>query len=113
MRILLVSDIHANWHALQAIQEECDACLFLGDLVDYCVEPTPCIEWARQRVTYGIRGNHDHGVAHRVQVQGANGFRYLSGVTRPISIARVDESEPKYLAGLPPTLHLTLNGKRF
>lgn len=113
MRVLLVSDIHANWHALAAIREEFDTCLFLGDLVDYCVEPAPCIDWARRHVTHGIRGNHDHGVAHRVQVQGANGFRYLSGVTRPVSIARIGEAERKYLAGLPTSLNLTLNGKRF
>jgi putative phosphoesterase len=113
MRILLVSDIHANRHALEAIREEFDACLFLGDLVDYCVEPAPCIDWARRNVTHGIRGNHDHGVAQRVHVQGVNGFRYLSGVTRPISISRVGDSDRKYLAGLPTSLYLTINGKRF
>ena len=35
MRILIVSDIHANWHALQAVDQSFDVCLCLGDLVDY------------------------------------------------------------------------------
>ena len=35
MRILVVSDIHANWPALAAIDEPHDLCLCLGDLVDY------------------------------------------------------------------------------
>ncbi len=34
MKILVVSDIHANWVALQAIEESFDACLFLRDLLD-------------------------------------------------------------------------------
>jgi hypothetical protein len=34
MRILVVSDIHANWHALKAIDQPFDVCLCLGDLVD-------------------------------------------------------------------------------
>ena len=68
MRILLVADIHANWPALQAINETYDVCLCLGDLVDYNLEPAPCIDWVRKRATYAIRGNHDHGVAQNVPV---------------------------------------------
>jgi len=113
MRILLVSDIHANPLALEAIREEFDVCLFVGDLVDYGVDPVPCIDWVRQYATYAVRGNHDHGVAHRVHVQGVNGFRYLTGVTRPLSIERVVGPDRRYLADLPTTQMLTLNGKRF
>jgi putative phosphoesterase len=113
MRILLVSDIHANQHALSAIREEFDVCLFLGDLVDYCVEPGPCIDWARRHVHRGVRGNHDHGAAQRVLIQGVNGFRYLSGVTRRVTIDRLGEVDRRYLAALPTTAHLTLNDKRF
>lgn len=40
MRILVVSDIHANSAALSAINEPFDVCLSLGDLVDY--GPDPC-----------------------------------------------------------------------
>jgi putative phosphoesterase len=113
MRILVLSDIHGNRQALEAIREEFDVCLFLGDLVDYCLEPGPCIEWVRKNARYAIRGNHDHGAAQRVYLQGVNGFRYLSGVTRPHSIATLNESDRKYLAGLPTSLHFTLDGKRF
>jgi hypothetical protein len=93
MRILVLSDIHANRQALEAIREEFDVCLFLGDLVDYCLEPGPCIEWVRKHARYAIRGNHDHGAAQRVYLQGVNGFRYLSGVTRPHSIATLNETD--------------------
>ena len=41
MRILVLSDIHANWPALAAIDEPHDVCLCLGDLVDYGPDPGP------------------------------------------------------------------------
>src|SRR6516164_9241000 len=63
MRVLLVADIHGNWPALQAINEQHDLCLCLGDLVDYALEPAPCVDWVRNRAHYAVRGNHDHGVA--------------------------------------------------
>jgi putative phosphoesterase len=113
MRILLVADIHGNWPALQAINEECDVCLCLGDLVDYGLEPGPCIDWVRKRATHVIRGNHDHGVAQFVPVSGRNGFKYLSGVTRPLTQERVTAEERRYLARLPVSLMLTLADTRF
>src|SRR5438067_1893620 len=58
MRIVLISDIHSNWPALQAVRESGDLCLFLGDLVDYGGEPGPCVDWARQNVTYAILDEH-------------------------------------------------------
>jgi putative phosphoesterase len=113
MRILLLSDIHANRAALEAIREDFDLCLFLGDLVDYGVEPRPCIDWVRANADFAVRGNHDHGAAQRVYVQGVGGFRYLTGVTRPKTLQMVTDDDRRYMAGLPTSLWLTLNGKRF
>lgn len=113
MRILLVSDIHSNWAALQAVRESCDACLFLGDLVDYGAEPAPCIDWVRRNVAHAIRGNHDHGAAHDVAIHGGVGFKYLSGATRPVTLSKLNETDRRFLAGLPVTLTLDLDGRRF
>jgi len=113
MRILVLSDIHANPLALEAIQEEFDVCLFVGDLVDYGIEPGPCVDWVRRNARYAVRGNHDHGAAQRVYVQGVGGFRYLTGVTRPVSIERLTLNDRRYLTELPTTRAFTLNGKRF
>jgi putative phosphoesterase len=113
MRILVISDVHANWPALEAIHEPFDLCLNLGDLVDYGVEPGPCVAWARQYAAHGVRGNHDHGAAQGVPVSGAGGFRYLTGLTREITRERLAEADRRYLAGLPLTKYLTLGGSRF
>jgi putative phosphoesterase len=114
MRILLLADIHANWPALQAITtEEFDVCLVLGDLVDYGLEPAPCIDWVRKRATHAVRGNHDHCVAQMVRVQGKSGFKYLSGVTRALTQERLSSDDRRFLASLPVTRRLTLENTRF
>src|SRR5205823_6631806 len=113
MRILLVSDIHANWPALAAIDEPFDVCLCLGDLVDYGPDPYPCVRWAMQHAHSAVRGNHDHGVAQGVQVSGENGYRYLTRVSRPFQWEALGPDERRYLLQLPLMKRATLDGKRY
>ena len=113
LRILVVSDIHANWPALAAIDEPHDVCLCLGDLVDYGPDARACVRWAIDHATHCIRGNHDHGVAQGVPVQGDNGYRYLTRASRPLQWAGLDADERTYLLRLPLTKRFTLDGKRF
>jgi putative phosphoesterase len=113
MRILVVSDIHANWAALSAIAQEFDVCLCLGDLVDYGPDPAPCVRWAMNHATYAIRGNHDHGVAQGIPVTGATGFRYLTQISRPSMWDALGLDERRYLLQLPVTQRFTLGNLRF
>jgi putative phosphoesterase len=114
MRILLLADIHANWPALKAIKDEpFDVCLVLGDLVDYGLEPAPCIDWVRKHATHAVRGNHDHCVAQMVRVQGKSGFKYLSGVTRALTQERLSSDDRRFLGSLPVTRRATLENTRF
>ncbi len=113
MRILILADIHANWPALQALNEPYDVCLCLGDLVDYALEPAPCIDWVRRHAHHVVRGNHDHGVAQNVTIQGRNGFKYLTSVTRPVTRERLSDEDLRYLSRLPLTQMVTLDDTRF
>jgi putative phosphoesterase len=113
MRILLVADIHANWPALQAINEPDDVCLCLGDLVDYALDPVPCIDWVRRRAHHTVRGNHDHGVAQNVAVNGRSGFKYLSGITRVLTRERLAAPDIHFLGSLPVSSMVTLDDTRF
>ena len=113
MRILLLADIHANWPALQAINETFDACLVLGDLVDYGLQPSPCIDWVRRNAHYAVRGNHDHGVAQHVKVQGRHGFKYLTGVTRSLTQERVTPEDRRFLGTLPVSRRVTLDNVNY
>ncbi|MBX7106258.1 MAG: metallophosphatase family protein [Gemmataceae bacterium] len=114
MRILLVADIHGNRPALEAIREPYDVALFLGDAVEYGVEPAPCIDWVRKRCAYSVRGNHDHGTAHDVPRPPVtqHGFKYLTGPTRALTRERISEADRRTLAGWPLTQFLTLDGVR-
>lgn len=113
MRILILADIHANWPALQAISETFDACLFLGDLVDYGTNPAPCVNWIRQHATAAVRGNHDHAVAQRVPARTGSGFRNLAAATRPIQYDALTPDLMQFLADLPISRTVRLNGRTF
>lgn len=113
MRVLLLADVHGNRAALEAVSEPHDVCLFLGDLVDYGPEPAACVDWAKRHAHHAVRGNHDHGVAQNVEVQGVGGFRFLTASTRPPTVAALNPCQRRYLADLPTSKLLTLGGKKF
>jgi diadenosine tetraphosphatase ApaH/serine/threonine PP2A family protein phosphatase len=60
---LIVSDIHGNYEALEAVLEDAreryDRVLCLGDLVGYGADPNKVAAWVRSNVASVIRGNHD------------------------------------------------------
>ena len=67
MRILILSDIHANLEALETCMEfakdKYDRAVCLGDLVGYGPDPNAVVERARAATNVLIRGNHDKACA--------------------------------------------------
>ena len=67
MRYLILSDIHGNWEALQAVlahaRSKYDRILCCGDLVGYGADPDAVTEWVRDNVASIVRGNHDKAAA--------------------------------------------------
>jgi predicted phosphodiesterase len=66
-RVAVISDVHANWHALEAVlaeveREEPDELWCLGDLVGYGPRPNPCCAAVERRASVSLAGNHDLGV---------------------------------------------------
>jgi hypothetical protein len=63
VRYLIVSDLHANWQALEAVVGEAagryDQALCCGDLVGYGAEPNLVVDWVRANCAVVVRGNHD------------------------------------------------------
>ena len=63
MRVLVVSDIHANLQALNAVLEAAadgyDAVWNLGDTVGYGGSPNEVLDRIRPLATVNVRGNHD------------------------------------------------------
>jgi predicted phosphodiesterase len=67
MRVAVVSDIHGNKHAFEAVLDSIDASACeemwcLGDLVGYGADPDACVELARRHAALCLAGNHDLGV---------------------------------------------------
>jgi len=113
MKILLLSDIHANSVALSAIRESFDVCLCLGDLVEYGTEPLPCIEWVRRKAHACVRGNHDHYTVQRIATASGHGCKRLAAATRELHWKELQPSHIKFLSRLPVTQTLQLDGKTF
>lgn len=63
MRVLVISDIHANLVALEAVLEaskgQYDSMWCLGDIVGYGPRPNECIDLMRNEATLCLMGNHD------------------------------------------------------
>lgn len=74
MKIALVSDIHANWPAFNAVlteleKENPDVWICLGDLVGYGPHPSECIEEVRKRNMVCVKGNHDAGLTGEISLK--------------------------------------------
>jgi len=66
MRHLILTDIHGNIDALEAVLRDAsgryDEVVCCGDLVGYGACPIEAIEWIRQEATCIVRGNHDRAL---------------------------------------------------
>jgi predicted phosphodiesterase len=67
LRYLILSDLHANREALEAVLADArgqyDRILCCGDIAGYGPDPNFVVEWSRQNLTEVIRGNHDRACA--------------------------------------------------
>ena len=102
MRYLIVSDLHANWQALEAVLGEAagayDQALCCGDLVGYGAEPNPVVDWARANCAVVVRGNHD-----KVST-GQEDLEWFNPVARASALWTQQNLTPanvEYIRGLP------------
>jgi predicted phosphodiesterase len=107
MKILILSDIHGNWAALQAVlaaEPHADQLLCLGDLVNYGPQPAPCVEWAMKTLTSGwtIQGNHDRAVALDEDPRCSVPYQPLAAATQELSKRALAPGMKQFLAGLQP-----------
>jgi diadenosine tetraphosphatase ApaH/serine/threonine PP2A family protein phosphatase len=104
MRIGLLSDVHANLPALEAVLEacsiRCDALWCLGDTVGYGASPNECVELVRARCEVALAGNHDLAATGRVDFSA-----FTSDAGRAIRWTRevLAADAEAWLAGLEPT----------
>jgi diadenosine tetraphosphatase ApaH/serine/threonine PP2A family protein phosphatase len=74
LRVAVISDIHANRHAFEAVLSDLETAgaeeiWCLGDLVGYGGEPDACVELARDRAALCLAGNHDLAVTGALGIE--------------------------------------------
>jgi diadenosine tetraphosphatase ApaH/serine/threonine PP2A family protein phosphatase len=104
MRIAVISDIHGNWHALEAVfadidTAQVDALWCLGDLVGYGPQPNRCVEEVRARADLCLLGNHDLAALGRV---GLTDFSPDAATSATWTAAELDAANRDYLGTLQP-----------
>lgn len=101
MKVLVISDIHSNLSALQAVLEKAgryDAVWCLGDLVGYGPDPNECIGAVRKLP--GLRcvlGNHDAAVLGRMNEAA---FNHEAGLSISWTRRMLTAESQSFLAGL-------------
>ncbi|MGH3009538.1 MAG: metallophosphoesterase family protein [Gaiellaceae bacterium] len=78
MRVAVVSDIHSNLHALEAVLEAIDAeapdeLWCLGDLVGYGPHPNECCALIAERADVCLAGNHDLAIIGAIDLEEFHG----------------------------------------
>lgn len=67
MKRALISDIHGNFEALEAVfadieERAIEEVYFLGDIVGYGPDPEACVDMVSGRCKVHLMGNHDHAL---------------------------------------------------
>ena len=113
MRILVISDIHANLNALEAVLEDAgsfDAVWCLGDLVGYGPDPEECVNRIRHLPNLVcLLGNHDAAVIGSLDQEA---FNHEANLAVNWTRKQLSESSLEYLRNLNPrveTMGVTLS----
>ncbi len=74
MRVAVLSDIHGNRHALEAVLDdvataEVSDLWCLGDVVGYGAEPEACVALVRENAALCLAGNHDLAVTGELSLE--------------------------------------------
>jgi predicted phosphodiesterase len=107
MRVAIVSDVHGNRHAFEAVLDAVEAAgaeelWCLGDLVGYGAEPDACVELARRHAAVSLAGNHDLAVRGDIPfdqfTRGAElAARWTTEAIAPGTLAYLATLEPQRL----------------
>ncbi|MFC1559120.1 metallophosphoesterase family protein [Gemmatimonadota bacterium] len=108
MKLALISDIHGNRHALEAVwarllREEPDKIICGGDIVGYGAFPAECVQWVREHCDITVRGNHDH---HVVQISGAHNFNPRAYAALAWTAENIPGDDLDWLASMPMTAEM-------
>jgi putative phosphoesterase len=116
MKLLILSDIHGNWPALEAVLEaepDFDAVAFCGDVVDYGPCPVECLRWVAEHADHGVRGNHDNALGFDLDCRCMGSFREYSLATRAWHRTLLSDGDRQYLRDMTTLDWFEWDGRHF
>lgn len=104
MKVALVSDIHSNLQAFEAVLEavagsDAKELWCLGDIVGYGADPDACVELVCRHVAVCLAGNHDIAVAGKLPL---DEFTRGAGIAAQWTRETIEPANLAFLAGLSP-----------
>ena len=117
MKTLILSDVHSNIYALEAIwdlERDSDHIYCAGDLVDYGPYPKEVLNWVRSHNVSCVQGNHDAWVV--MNYRSGSSFEKMRVEERAWvhhNADLLDENDIRYLEQLPKTLTFELDKVRY
>jgi len=108
MRYGIISDIHSNLEALNAVlknleKEKPDEIICLGDIVGYGANPNECVEIVSRVADKVVAGNHDYGALYMTDL---DEFTDIAREACEWTAKQLNEKNKEYLANLPLTLKI-------
>lgn len=112
MKVVIISDVHSNINALNAVEaaeNDVDLILCAGDLMDWGMFPHETIQWFKNHKTITVSGNHDRELI----------ALWDSGVREPIGkettylsrcVNHVTQEDVDFLRSLPLDAVVTIDG---
>ncbi len=105
MRYGMLSDIHGNLEALDAVlealaDESIDRFLCLGDIVGYGANPNECLDRVSALTSEVIAGNHDHAAIGKLDITAFNQFAAEAALW---TMRQLTPAGRRYLGELPYT----------
>ncbi len=102
MKYGLISDLHANVEAVEAVLAQLtaagvDRIACLGDVVGYHASPNECVQIVRDRCTHVIAGNHDRATLGTI---GTSEFGFVARRAVQWTAERLAADHATYLRGL-------------
>ncbi len=106
MRLGVISDIHGNLPALEAVRKALppvDAVVCAGDVVGYNPWPAECLEYIRTQAIPTVQGNHDREVA----ADGGTYFNSMAKAGLEYAHQELTDDQLEWLESLPTERFLT------
>lgn len=120
MKVAVLSDVHANIHALRAVLEDLDKerverVLVAGDIIGYYYWPSEVVEVLMGDGRFHcISGNHEHILRQVMNDEdAAMHYRRKYGSGYDVCMAQLSDLQINWLLSLPEEISVNINGLQF